>query len=86
MPPKNVVGEKVRQLRLAKGWSQDTLAAKCNLAGWDLSRGTLSKIEARLRLVTDSEAFALAKVLGVDIAALYPTDKKKAMAAVRNPQ
>ena len=84
MGKKNVVGEQVRRLRSAKDWSQGTLAARCQLVGWDVSRGTLSKIEAGLRRVTDAEVFALAKVLGVQLADLFPAESMVLM-AVRNP-
>ena len=44
--------------------SQNELAAACQLAGWDISRGTLAKIEAGLRCVSDVEVVLLAKVIG----------------------
>jgi len=84
MGVQNVVGDQVRQIRSRNGWSQADLAAKCNLAKWDVSRGTLSKIEAKLRRVTDAEVFLLAKVLQVEIAALYPPDENIS-AALRRP-
>ncbi|MEI6676794.1 MAG: hypothetical protein WCO57_16615 [Verrucomicrobiota bacterium] len=43
--------------------SQDALAARLQTAGWDLSRGGLSKVEAGLRLVIDAEVMVLSKVL-----------------------
>ena len=39
------------------------------------SRATLSKIEARLRCVTDLELEILAEALGVEIKALYPAKR-----------
>jgi hypothetical protein len=45
--------------------------------GWDLSRGTLSKIEAQLRCVIDSELEILAKALRVEILDLYPTKRSR---------
>ena len=60
----NVVGPQVRRLRMVAELSQESLAAKLQLAGWDLSRGGLSKVEAGLRRVNDAEAWMLAKVLG----------------------
>ena len=67
----NVVGAQVRSLRSARGWSQETYAAKCQVDGWDISRGTLSKIEAGLRRVTDAEMFHLAKTLDVPVSDLF---------------
>ncbi|MEX2579130.1 MAG: helix-turn-helix transcriptional regulator [Verrucomicrobiales bacterium] len=81
----NVIGEQVRKRRVALDWSQETLATNCQLQGWDVSRGTLSKIEARLRRVTDAELFVLALVLKVELNDLFrsPMTVKKAL---RNPQ
>ncbi len=70
--PQNVVGAQVRKLRSARNLSQADFAAKCNLLGWDISRGTLAKIEAGVRCVTDAELFVLARVLRVDLGALFP--------------
>jgi transcriptional regulator with XRE-family HTH domain len=68
----NLVGPVVRRLRMAAGLSQEALAAKLQVAGWDLTRGGLSKIEARLRRVNDAELLVLAKVLKCALADLYP--------------
>jgi transcriptional regulator with XRE-family HTH domain len=62
----NIVGPIVRELREKKGLTQAQLVAKLNIAGWDLSRGTLAKIESQLRCVTDYEIPALAKSIGID--------------------
>jgi hypothetical protein len=40
--------------------TQAQLATKLNLAGWDLSRDTLAKIEAQIRCVSDFELPILA--------------------------
>lgn len=45
--------------------SQEELAARLESDGWKISRGTLSKIEAGIRQVTDYEVVALAKTLKV---------------------
>ncbi|MCH7225060.1 helix-turn-helix domain-containing protein [Haloferula sp. A504] len=70
--PRNLVGPRVRTLRVQAGLSQETLAAKLQLAGWDLSRGGLSKVEARLRRVSDAELWILKGVLGCEIGDLFP--------------
>jgi len=63
--PQNIVGPVVRETREKLGLTQAQLATKLNLAGWDLSRGTLSKIEAQLRCVTDYEIAKLAEGIGL---------------------
>ncbi len=77
----NVVGPQVRRLRMAAEMSQEALAAKLQLAGWDLSRAGLSKIEAGLRRVNDAETWMLAKVLACPLTELYPA-RTKAMVDV----
>lgn len=72
--PKNAVGKIVQQLRYKRGWTQESLAAKCEVAGCSMSRGTLAKIEAEIRSATDVEVFAIAAALQVPVTALYPRD------------
>jgi transcriptional regulator with XRE-family HTH domain len=79
----NVVGPQIRRLRVRAGMTQDFLAAKCGVAGWDISRATLSKIEAGVRCVTDAELFLVARVLKVDPAALFPRDVAAVLALLR---
>ena len=68
----NVVGPKIRQLRYQQGLTQNELSARIGLLGWDISRGTLSQIEAQLRCVTDFELVCLAKPLNVPADQLLP--------------
>jgi len=67
----NVVGPRVRQIRIAQDLTQEELAARCNVLEWDISRGTLAKIEAQVRRVTDEEVALLAQSLKVSINELY---------------
>jgi transcriptional regulator with XRE-family HTH domain len=62
---RNLCGPVVRKLRAQKGWSQPDLAAKCQLAGWDVSRDIIARIECQTRWVGDFELKELASVLGV---------------------
>lgn len=64
------MGERVRKIRMASDLSQEALAAKCQAAGWDVSRGTFAKIEAGLRRVNDAEVVILAKVMRLTVADL----------------
>lgn len=70
--PANIVGPQIRHLRNAMHLTQEQLAARCQLAGLDISRGTLAQIEARLRCITDEELLRFAKVFKVSTDALYP--------------
>ncbi len=67
----NVIGPRVQQIRESQGSTQEELSARCNLIGWDISRGTVAKIEAQVRRITDDEVQLLARALNVSIAQLY---------------
>jgi len=83
-PFQNVVGPQVQRLRVQAGLTQDALAAKCGVAGWDISRGTVAKIEARVRCVNDAELFVLARVLKVELSELFPRNLASISAAIGN--
>ncbi|GLS91974.1 transcriptional regulator [Psychromonas marina] len=61
----NIIGKKIREIRMAKGLTQEQLATACCLLGFDLSRGTLAKVESQNRQVTDYEIRYFAKALNV---------------------
>jgi transcriptional regulator with XRE-family HTH domain len=73
----NVVGKEIQKQRYQMGLTQEEFASKCQLHGLDISRGTVSQIEAQIRCVSDSELFLLASVLGVTTDSLYPSGFKK---------
>jgi transcriptional regulator with XRE-family HTH domain len=57
---------------MTRGWSQTELAERCQLAGWDISRGIIAAIEGRVRWVGDFEAMVLAQVLKTPLISLFP--------------
>jgi transcriptional regulator with XRE-family HTH domain len=69
-----VIGSQVRKLREQKGWNQNQLAVKLQLAGWDTSQGSLSRLENGERRVPDLELFVLADVLDTKLENLFPKD------------
>lgn len=73
-PCRNAVGRAVRQLRRKRGLTQQMLAARCEVQGCSLSRGTLAKIEAQIRSVADVELHALSSALRVPMQSLFPRD------------
>ena len=75
--PENIVGPQIRRTRYRKGLTQNQLAAKCTILGFEITRGTLAKIEAQVRCVSDAELLILAKALGVGIAELYPPSSRR---------
>lgn len=64
---RNILGPGIRRAREAKGWSQDDLARRLQLAGWDVDRTLIARIELRTRCITDRELVALAKMFGVKL-------------------
>ena len=68
----NIVGKTIRKLRNAKKLTQETLAARRGVAGVEIARGTLAKIEAGIRGVANIELFVIARVLGVTMEELFP--------------
>lgn len=63
----NMVGDKVRELRMAKKMSQKLLSEKLETYAVYICRGSISRIEEKRRTVTDIELYGLAQVLGIDI-------------------
>lgn len=61
----NISGERVREARIRLGMSQDTLAAKVQVAGLQMGQMAVSRIETGKRLVPDFELPIIAEVLGV---------------------
>lgn len=68
----NLVGRKVGQLRYQRGWTQDVLAAKLQLAGWMISRSRISRIESGQSHIYDFQLFFFAGVFDIEVATLLP--------------
>ena len=73
----NVVGKEIQKRRYQLDLTQEQFATQCQLHGLDISRGTVSQIEAQIRCVSDSELFLLASVLGVSTESLYPLNFRR---------
>lgn len=71
-PHKNLIGLQARKWRMKKGWSQETLATKLQLRGWNISRDSLASLELQRRRVPDCELLYLARALGVRLEDLFP--------------
>jgi transcriptional regulator with XRE-family HTH domain len=70
---KNVVGPRIRELRLKgkRKLSQEELAARLQAMGVELDRTALSRIESGERQVTDIEVLAICRALGITVASLF---------------
>jgi transcriptional regulator with XRE-family HTH domain len=75
-PPQNIVGPRIKLLRRERGLTQSMLAARCGLLGWDIGENVVTKIETRVRCVTDAELICLAKALNTDANDLLPPKEK----------
>lgn len=64
---KNLIGPKIRELRRAKGLSQEQMAAQLQLLGMDSERGVVKRIENGSRFVTDLELCLLAEYFRVSV-------------------
>ena len=53
----NLCGKRVREARIKAGMSQDTLAAKLQLAGLQIGQMAVSRIETGKRVVPDFDTF-----------------------------
>ncbi len=72
MVHKNVVGRQIGRIRSNRDWSQADLARKLQIAGWNISRSEVSKIEMRVREVKDWQTMLLVRVLDQPHEAFYP--------------
>jgi len=73
------VGATIRQLRDSKRISQQKLSVLCSLAGYEINRSTLAKIESQIRAVSDVELFVLASSLKVKMENLFPDGFSKSL-------
>lgn len=67
----NMIGNNLRRLRMERGWSQQTLSNKLEMLAIYVCRGSISRIEDKLRTVTDIELYGFSQVLNVPIQQLF---------------
>lgn len=70
----NAVGPLIRKYRCRRNLTQDALATKLQLAGLDMGRAAVAKIESRIRSVYDYELIVIARVLKIPPGKLAPAD------------
>lgn len=73
----NLCGKRIKEIRLNKfpGLSQRGLADQLQLAGIDLDKNAIQRIESGQRFVTDIELLALSKVLATTLNDLLDTKR-----------
>ncbi|MBQ8526757.1 MAG: helix-turn-helix transcriptional regulator [Clostridia bacterium] len=62
---KNLIGERLKQLRNQKNMSQRDLARELQLIGIDMDKNVITRIETNKRYVTDFELQALKQIFNV---------------------
>lgn len=65
------IGTNIRNLREAKGMTQDTLAAKLQLNGCDITRSTVAKIEVGQRHLYPDEIILIRRILNTTYEAIF---------------
>jgi transcriptional regulator with XRE-family HTH domain len=70
----NDVGPQIRHLRYERGWTQDLLAAKLQLHGWDISREGVAKVEGGYHLVSDRQLLCLSAAFKVSLLAFFTSE------------
>ena len=74
---KNIIGQRVKELRTEKQLSQKALAEKLQLAGYEFNDLTVLRIEQGTRFVPDYEVVALAEFFNVSCEYLLGIRKEK---------
>jgi transcriptional regulator with XRE-family HTH domain len=74
---KNLIGQRVRELRTERQLSQKALAEQLQLAGYEFNDLTVLRIEQGTRFVPDYEVVALAEFFHVSCEYLLGVQNKK---------
>lgn len=67
----NVVGRNIERIRKEKGIKQKDFISKMQIMGCDINPTSYSKLEGQLRVASDKEIYAAAKILGISIDELF---------------
>ncbi len=62
---KNLISQRLIELRKLHNLSQRDLSQKLQLAGYDMDKNVITRIETNKRYVTDIELQALSEIFGV---------------------
>lgn len=67
----NIIGPRIRKLRVERGWSQAKFAVQLQLKGLDMGRDVVARIECQIRGVRDQDIPFFARTLGVEVSHLF---------------
>lgn len=65
------IGNNIRKIRESKGLTQDTVAAKLQLRGCDITRSAVAKIEVGQRHLYPDEIILLREILSTSYDAIF---------------
>jgi len=65
------VGNNIRKIRESRGMTQDTLAAKLQLSGCDITRSAVAKIEVGQRHLYPDEIILIRQILNTTFEAIF---------------
>lgn len=68
---RNIVGERLRILRVQKGLSQTELSHQLNACGIPIENTVLCKMESGRRSISDYELFGIAQCLGISVGSFF---------------
>ena len=68
------VGQNIRRLRERADMTQDTLAAKLQVCGCDITRSAIAKIEVGQRHIYPDELMLIKSILNVDYEEFFAQD------------
>ena len=68
----NLIGDKLRALRIKNGWNQQLVSDKLEMLAIYVCRGSISRIEDKQRTVTDIELYGLSQVFHVPVSYFFP--------------
>lgn len=72
---KNIIGQRVKELRTARKLSQKAIAEQLQLAGYEFNNLTILRIEQGTRFVPDYEVVAIAEFFHVSCNYLLGTEE-----------
>ena len=67
----NIVGKNIERLRKERNIKQKDFIEQLQSMGCDINRSSYSKLEGQVRSATDKEIYYIAKILKVDMEALF---------------
>ena len=65
------MGQNIRKIRIAKGFTQEQLSAKMQINGCDITRSAIAKIEVGQRHIYPDEIKLFKEILGIGFDELF---------------